>query len=1266
MRALVDSGSSSTLIKNSLAISLANRNKLKIISCSNQLKSVSGSHLDVLGKISLNFNINGENIIHYAIVVGNNVSFPGGMLLGRDLLKRMDASINFGNFYYNNFVSLLGEKYYFHKTASSPSVSAVEETEYYQKNITLVRSKSNVVIPKNSGLHFAAKVPQAFNNKELILEGANNNHVKKLMFPRLLVVPKNGQVPVTIFNVSDYDVKINANVVVALAYTVNKDTLPESTSEQYNSHSIDSAYHEEGRIENEMCEPVKRKLVYDEVLAVTKSNDDSAAFNELISSLDLDHLTASEKFEITNLLHNHKKAISINKEIGRVNICPHKIDTQNNAPVNTPQWRIPNRAKQLIEEHVQEMLKEGIVEPCRSPWNSPVLLVKKKDDSFRFCVDYRKLNQCIRRDIYPIPRITEVLENLQGASVFTTLDMKSGFHQIELDEDSRDCTAFRTNSGSYRYTRCPQGLASSTAAFQRAFNLAFSKQLGRFAYAYVDDLVIFSNNFEEHLKHLEDVFSQIESTGFKLGLGKSQFAKKSIKYLGHVVDSNGVQADPEKTEAISNMSPPRNAKGVRRFLGCCSYYRRFIKNFAGIAAPLTELTKKSKRFKWTNECQQAFDTLKDRLTSAPVLAYPNYEHRFKLHCDASGKAIGGVLNQEEDGVERPIAYFSRKLKDTECKFSITELEALAVYESVKFFCPYLWGYAFDIYTDHSALRYIFQYKNSVPRIARWSLFLADFNYTIYYKDGKSHVVPDFLSRMDDNQEGCVGVIEEEQILDKDNLILEQGNDKFCSNIVAALSGEKIVLPKSVGLEEFFVEEGVLFRQPKVNTRRDSSTKHQIVVPKTLINKALEISHDSPIASHPGVLRTLERARNYFYWIHQAKDVKYYVKNCLHCQKRSTHGRLIAPLGEFKAVSRPLERVGIDLVELGTSYSGNKYFVTIIDHFTRYVTAIPIPDKTADTVTQALLKFVSDNSMPQTIISDRGSEFVNELFKTVCNNLKAKCKLTTAYHPMANGCTERANGTIKQALSHLAAEDMLNWDKMLPLATLAVNTAYHSQISEIPFFLFHGRDARLPFNELINKSPRINYAEDNFAHETACRLAKAFAKVKTMNQKSHDIAAKYYNRRATTNKVSEKIEIGSLVLLRNETMKPETQLAWPTRFIGPYRVIDRFNNNFVIEGVYANKTAQTVHMNRLKVAHLRSDTAYPFNNAVENDEPQSNDDMRDDSERSSSNNNVGIAHSSNSCRDNIISHANPTSQASCQSHASASQANNNRYNLRPRN
>ena len=1239
----MDTGSSISLIKDSLANKFKNKFNLTLHPSTKILKNVSNESVPTAGLLNVQFKTKNRTFMHCLFVVEDNSCFKGGILLGLDFLTRCKAKINFSN--KDKYISIYGEKHKIQQSNNiSPQITYIDKIDLSDPNISIAQTTENLTVPSSSAILINVKVKnETFNDKLIVAsEHTINPH---LICPRTLAIVKNNLIPVTLFNFTDKNIKIDANKIIVkieLATEDEQNYSMQNNSEEnnaipaqefsimrhnrkFNATPITSNHVKPNRSYVEQInridiQPSNIELIDEQTKLINVDNNDKE-FKQALKELNLKHLNKNERNKIINLLFKHRKAIAIDEELGRANFYEHEIYIdKSEPPISSPAYRVPYAARQIIDDHVQKLLRQGVVEQSHSPWSSPVILVKKSSSNeFRFCVDFRKINNVIKKDLYPIPRIDDTLENLQGASIFTTLDMKNSFHQIPLAENSREYTAFRTISGNYQFRSVPQGLNVSSAAFTRACNIAFTSQIGKFMYAYIDDLVVYSKSFDEHLEQLEEILNQIEKCGFKLGINKCTFASNSVKYLGHIVNKDGIKVDPAKTEAISKAKRPRNAKQTRSFLGTAGYYRKFIKNFAGIAAPLTNLTKKNTRFKWTNECQKAFDILKDKLISAPVLTYPHRDRKYILHTDASDNAIGAVLNQynEITKCEQPIAYYSRKLKDIEIKYSISEREALAIFEGVKNFKPYLWLQQFKIITDHTALKYLLKNKNTVPRIARWALYLSDFDYNIEYKSGKSHFVPDYLSRNASDANEIINVIDAEDIidvanddenhtnkrLDAETLQREQRNDDNLKIIINYLEGNTVGIPKlsaNCSIDEFFIEDKVLYRLPRLSSKI-SKISVQTVIPSSLVKAALIHSHDNDIAAHQGYLKTIQRARDNFYWRNMARDVKIYVKCCMSCQKRKWQGREIGELGQFPEVNYPLDRVGVDLIELSPSYAGNKYILTVIDAFTKYVSAYPLPNKTAETVTKAMMQFICNNSVPREICSDRGSEFLSDLFRKTCEMLNAKNKFTTAYHPMANGLTEKANGTIKKVLSNLCETDKNTWDDQLASATLAINTSFQTTINEIPFFLFHGRDARLPFNELINKQPPINYAEEDYKTEVSLRLRKAFTHVKEMAKKERERYTRQYNKKATSCKIQE----GDIVLLRNETAGSENGNSWPTMFVGPYRVLQRTKNNFRITGIYADFKEQTVHINRIKLAHLLPNNAYPFNNIINNRSNENN-------------------------------------------------------------
>ena len=348
------------------------------------------------------------------------------------------------------------------------------------------------------------------------------------------------------------------------------------------------------------------------------------------------------------------------------------------------------------------MLDQGVVRPSTSPWSSPIVMVRKKDGSWRFCVDYRKVNAVTRQDAYPLPRIDATLDSLTGSAYFTTLDLASGYWQVELDNEAKEKSAFSTPSGHFEFNVMPFGLTNAPATFQRLMECVLAGLTPSECLVYLDDIIVFSTSFAEHLSRLQAVFRRLQHAGLKLKPNKCYFATKEVRYLGHIVTAEGVKPNPAKTKAVSTYPVPQDVHELRQFLGLANYYRRFVKDYSQIAEPLHQLTRKtSKGFQWTPSCQEAFEELKDRLTTPPILGYPDFSQEFILHTDASATALGAVLCQAQNGQERVISYWSRQLSKPERNYSTIEREALAAVAAIKEFYPNLYGFSFTLVTDHN-------------------------------------------------------------------------------------------------------------------------------------------------------------------------------------------------------------------------------------------------------------------------------------------------------------------------------------------------------------------------------------------------------------------------------------------------------------------------------------------------------------------------------------------------------------------------------------
>ena len=489
---------------------------------------------------------------------------------------------------------------------------------------------------------------------------------------------------------------------------------------------------------------------------ISFSNHSDSLFSidsNFLQSLDLTdlHLTNDQIDQLKTLLIKYHSCFRT--QSGRTTLTRHHIDTGNTKPIKIRPYRVSPPRQQIISKHINQMLGDGIIEPATGPYAAPVTLQPKKDGSLRFCVDFRQLNSVTVRDVYPIPRIDDTLDQLQAAQYFTSLDLKSGFWQIELDDESRPKTAFITHAGLFQFKVMPFGLTNAPATFQRLMDLVLGGLKWSCALVYLDDIIVYSSTFQSHLQHLESVFERIQSSGLTLQISKCQFCKNKLKYLGHVVSQSGIEPDPAKIRAVQDYPIPTRLKDVRTFLGLTSYYRRFIKNYATIAEPLIALTRHTdhQSFVWTTPCQDAFLHLRRLLTEAPIISYPHFDQPFLLQLDASDVGISAILAQkllDPDGIAREhvIGYASRTLSQIERRYSPTERECLAIVYGCNHFRPYLEGVRFTILTDHKALKWLHSTKDLNSRLARWAMQIAAYDVEIQHRPGTANANCDALSR----------------------------------------------------------------------------------------------------------------------------------------------------------------------------------------------------------------------------------------------------------------------------------------------------------------------------------------------------------------------------------------------------------------------------------------------------------------------------------------------------------------------------------------
>lgn len=865
-----------------------------------------------------------------------------------------------------------------------------------------------------------------------------------------------------------------------------------------------------------------------------------------------EHLNSEERDELLKLCN---KYADIFRKPGQHLSCTDAVKhvipvSQDQLPINQRPYRLPEAQKPLVEQHIREMKANGIIRPSVSPWNSPVVIVPKKGvDKTRFCTDYRRLNEVTKGDAHPLPNITEILDQLGGMKYFSTLDLSSGFHQIEIKEEDKEKTAFSTPQGHFEYERMPFGLKGAPATFQRLMNEVLRELIGTICFVYIDDIVCYGRTLAESIENLEKVFKRMRTHKLLLNSGKCSLLHSSVTYLGHIISREGVSPDPMKVEAVVNFPTPKDVKELKSFLGLAGYYRKFIKNFARIAKPLKSLFKEGAEFRWESEQNEAFLTLKNILTSDKLLQYPDFSKEFILTTDASKEALGAVLSQGEIGTDRPIAYVSRTLNKAERNYSITEQELLAIVWAIKQFRPYLWGRHFKIVTDHRPLRWLISLKDPGSRLTRWTIKLSEYDFEVIHKPGKSNQNADALSRI------TIAKVD----ISPQEILVNQEKEEELREIQRTLRRyEKD-------------DQGYLYYI-------DNKGRRRLIVPKENQQQILEAYHDTPFGGHQGIDRTSDLIKERYYWKNMDKDIEEYVRTCQKCNERKTSvtDRAPVPMQITTPLTRPFQKVALDIVgPLPKTHAGNQYILTFQDHFSKYPEAFPLTDQKAGTIAKVFVEeIICRHGTPEKLLTDQGANFTSELFQEMCKLLRIDKLQTTAYHPESNGIVERSHQTIMAGLSQFIEEDQRNWDVWLPYVMMAYRSTPHNTTKYSPYYLLHGREMRLPI-DWIREEIQPDLSEDNLVQEIKRRIQIAYQKVIDNTQRRKENSKLQYDLKAR----EKQIRVGDRVLLHQPLVRRGRSKKLAKPWIGPYTVIKI--NSEVNVTIKMGKRVQKVHVNRLK-------------------------------------------------------------------------------------
>ncbi|KHJ89406.1 integrase core domain protein [Oesophagostomum dentatum] len=885
----------------------------------------------------------------------------------------------------------------------------------------------------------------------------------------------------------------------------------------------------------------------------------------------LDHL-AKEKLK--NLIRTHSNAfVGPDGSLGHYNgPIRHRIDLIEGSEIPARKvYRVPLEKRMEIEKQITQMLKDGIIRESTSPFCAPIVLVRKRDaNSWRFTIDFRGLNAITKPQQSILPNIQDILDLCANQCLYTSLDFQQGFHQIPLEESHCERTAFACFLGAFEYVRMPMGLKGAPATFQRIME-DFKKYLRARVFIYIDDLIITSETPEEHLRDIDEVLGKIEVIGMKLKASKCEFARDEITFLGFVLSKDGIRPNPEKTKAIDQYPIPKTASDVRAFLGMCSFFRRFVYNFASVAAPLFALTKKDAKFEWTKECQQAMDKLKGALTTAPILVAPRLGLPFVIETDSSAKGVAAVLRQEQEGELKVIAYASRTLNKHEARYPAIELEALGLVFAVQKFRPYIDGAKCTIITDHSPLKALFYRKDLTGRLAKYQIVLQEFDITIVYRAGKKNVLCDTLSRHlpEVNSIQYPGSQGSDQ-LDLTVARAEQDNCPWIANYKQRLK-ENSGLPE---LADYIIYDEILYKIP-----HQLNQELQLVLPEdsTLKNRILAQVHCSNHGSaHLGTKKTLAAIAKIAIWNKMQKDVNDYVTSCKVCQIRKDPEayRVSEPLHRFEIPTRPWQRVHSDVIgPLPLTLQGNKFIIVFVDAFSKFIIAEPIPDQKANTTTDTFInRCIARFGTPEVLVTDQGTNYMSDTFRRTLNILNITHKTSTPYHHESNGQVERANRTLQEMISMATSDHPDNWDNIVHLITHAYNSAKNSSTQHSPHSVIHGLEPNDPFRMALRLPMKKFVDADDYADQLIALLQNIWQNVAHNLKKSQDTQKRHYDLRKKTHPTE--FIIGGKVMIRKATGH---KLA--PRFEGPFEIVDVDRPNITIRD---GRRLREIHMDRAKI------------------------------------------------------------------------------------
>ena len=1166
-----------------------------------RVQGVGGNSICVQGKCSVTLVIGGQDFVHTFHVLE---SISHNLILGEDFLKQNCASIDFSQQVLRFPSVTVNIVHQANRAMTSVLARAIETVEIPPQSECLVRVKVSTHNCKQ-GSGMLEPIASLMSRSSLV--GARcvitlNNPTKfyRVFNPTGLPVSIKHHQPLARFLPTD-DINI-----------LSMDPLNTDTSQP----KVNCMSH---RVQEDYVKVAKE-------LGITLQNTD---------------LSSLEKQKLLSLIGANRDCFATSmSELSTTDVYQHDISTGSAKPIRKTFYRATPTVQQEIDKQIDTLLENDKIEPSLSEWAAPIVMVKKKSGEYRMAVDYRGINEVTEPIHFPLPRFESVTDTISAANakIFSTLDLMSGYFQIPVHPDARHKTAFVTASGQYQFKVMPFGLRNAPHAFQMVMSQALRKLNWKSVIVYIDDTLVFSETFDQHLVHLAEVFQCLRENRLKLKPSKCHFAAQEVEYLGHLISRDGLKPNPSKIEVVKNYPTPKKVKDIRAFLGLCNYYRKFIKNYSLLAAPLNQLTKKDTTFQWTSKCDISFSALKTSLTTAPILALPDFNKQFILYTDASDQAISYILGQKDDsGRECVIEYGARAIRPFEKSWHTTDKEGLALVTGIQHYHTYLADREFIVYTDHEALKTILKNTNQKGRLSRWALLLQQYRMQILHKPGKHNTNADGLSRCDlpvtPHQDDPIDVlpvstdqlqrtklqytftyatkkprfpapqlavtsIHPEIHVDIQKLLPVttksiadyQWEDEDLKPLILFLQDDKN-LPADdkqaraliLQAPDYSLQDGILYHHHFIRGKgpKEERMCQQIVVPRPLQDDVLRSYHDSPLGGHQGEDRTFNCLRMKYFWKTMFHDVVAYVKSCQECQqaKRKFHAKN-APLQPIPP-SDIFGRMHMDIIgPLTKTTCGHRYILLIVDSYSKWCEAFPLKTQEATEIAKVFYsEIICRYGAPDVLVTDRGQNFVSVLIQEICKMFQITKKETSAYHPQTNAACERMNSFIEQSLRTYCNQNQTDWPAYLPSIMLAYRTTQTPSTKYSPYFLLFGRECRLPIDTALIPSKTLIPSHQQYLQRLiqSQEIHRQVARENILN-----IQKKYKNNFDKTASTPN-FKIADNVWLYCQKTQPGLSPKLTKKWIGPYYIVDkRGAYTYLLRRCSDNRIMKScVHANRLK-------------------------------------------------------------------------------------